>query len=174
MGKKRIGIIVAALALVLLASYYFYSSRELYGNDRESIVEVIQSIDGYQNKNIEILDIKDFNDSRYVGFLSNRNPSYMELSRNSQGNYIWKHIETASQESFSMFLPVMEDSKIMFVTNSENEIAKMQVDINGTTLEQTFTPFQATVTWVDLPPTNEPTYEYRNYRYFDKNGDLIN
>ncbi|MBB6454946.1 hypothetical protein HNQ94_003435 [Salirhabdus euzebyi] len=57
----------------------------------------------------------------------------------------------------------------MLVTNNENKIAKMQVDINGTTLEQYFTPYQATVTWVDFPHENINSYEFRNYKYYDKN-----
>ncbi len=72
-----------------------------------------------------------------------------------------------------MFLPLFGSSKIMFVTNYENEIAKMKVDINEITLEQLFTPYQATVTWGDLPPSNENHYEYRNYKYFDQNENLI-
>ena len=71
-----------------------------------------------------------------------------------------------------MFLP-LGSSKMMFVTNDENKISKMQVDINEKTLEQNFTPNQATVTWVDLLQTNKNTYEFRNYKYYDENGNLI-
>jgi hypothetical protein len=72
-----------------------------------------------------------------------------------------------------MFSPLMGNPKMMYVTNYENEIVRMKVDINGTTLEQNFTPYQATVTWVDLPQTNQDSYEFRNYRFYDKNGNLI-
>ncbi len=173
MGKKNIGIFIAALMLVSLVSYYFYISKELYGNDKASIVKMIKSIDGYENKKIELLEIDDFNDVRIVGFLSNNSPSYIEFNKNEKGNYVWKSIESHKNESFSMFLPLMGNSKMMFVTNYHSEIARMQVDINESTLEQNFTPYQATVTWVDLPQTNKDSYEYRNYKFHDENGNLI-
>jgi len=173
MGNKKIGIIITTLILVTLVCYYFYNSKELYGNDKASIVKVIKSIDGYKNKEIELLEVNDFNDVRIVGFLSNNSPSYIEFNKNEKGNYVWKHIEAHKNDSFSMFLPLMGKSKMMFVTNYDSEIARMQVDINESTIEQTFTPYQATVTWVDLPQTNNGSYEYRNYKYYDKNGNLI-
>ncbi|MGP4040360.1 hypothetical protein ACTWP4_10795 [Gracilibacillus sp. D59] len=173
MGKKTIGLIIAALILVSLVSYYFYNSNVLYGNDKASIVKEIKSIDGYKNKEIELLEINDFNDVRIVGFLSNNSPSYIEFNKNEKGDYVWKHIESHHNESFSLFLPLMGNSKMLFVTNYESKIARMQVDINESTLEQNFTPYQATVTWVDLPQKNKDSYEYRNYKYYDKNGNLI-
>ncbi|MCG7344123.1 hypothetical protein MHZ92_08265 [Sporosarcina sp. ACRSL] len=172
MGKKNIGIIIAVLILFIVASYHLYNSRELYGNDKASISKVIKSINDYENKEIEILEINDFEDIRIVGFLSNNQPSYIEFNKNEKGNFAWKHIETHHNESFSMFLP-LGISKMMFVTNYESEVAKMQVDINETTIEQDFTTYQATVTWVDLPPTNNDTYEYRNYKYYDEDENLI-
>ncbi|WP_222599457.1 hypothetical protein [Aquibacillus kalidii] len=159
-------------------SFYFYHSKKLYGNDKDSIVRVIKSIEGYENKQIKVTQIDDFDKVRIVGFLSNNSPSYIEFQQNKKGNYVWKHIESRKDEAFSMFLPslgdLMESSKkIMFVTNHENEIARMQVDINGETLDQSFTPYQASITWVDLPQINKHSYEYRNYKYYDKNGNLI-
>jgi hypothetical protein len=173
MGKKKIMIIITVLILVLVASYYFYNSKKLYGNDQASIVKVINSIDNYKNKEIEILEIKDFKDVRIVGFLSNSNPSYIEFNKNKKGNYVWRHIESHSDESFSTFLPLMGNTKMMFVTNHENEIAKMQVDVNGTSLEQNFIPYEAAVSWMDLPEAKGHSYEYRNYKFYDQNGDLI-
>jgi hypothetical protein len=173
MRKKKTGIIISVLILGLVASYYFYMSKELYGNDKASIVKVINSIDDYKNKEIEILEITDFNDERIVGFLSNNNPAYIEFNKNKKGDYVWRHIESRDNESFAMFLLLIGNTKIMFVTNYQNKIARMQVDVNGTTLEQNFIPDQATVTWVDLPQTNMNSYEYRNYKYYDENGNLI-
>lgn len=173
MRKKKTGIIISVLILGLVASYYFYMSKELYGNDKASIVKVINSIDDYKNKEIEILEITDFNDERIVGFLSNNNPAYIEFNKNKKGDYVWRHIESRDNESFAMFLLLIGNTKMMFVTNYQNKIARMQVDVNGTTLEQNFIPDQATVTWVDLPQTNMNSYEYRNYKYYDENGNLI-
>ncbi|MGJ9458349.1 hypothetical protein [Oceanobacillus sp. CF4.6] len=172
MGKKKLGIIVAGLILVIVVFFYFYNSKELYGNDKESIVNVINSIKGYEDKQIEILKINDFNEVRIVGFLSNSNPSYIEFHKNQKGNYEWRHIES-DNESFSMFLPLTGSSKMMFVTNHDNKIAEIQVDINGEILEQKFTPYKGSVAWGDLPTTNKDSYEFRNYKYYDKDGNLI-
>ena len=170
MGKKWISI--AVLLLLVVAFYQFYQSKELYGNDEASIIEVIASFDDYEDKQIEILEINDFDDVRIVAFLSNNKPSYIEFNKNKKGNFTWSYIESRNDESFSMFLP-LGSTKIMFVTNYESDIAKMQVDINGETVEQYFTPYQVTVMWSDLPQTNKDTYEYRNYKYYDENGNQI-
>lgn len=74
-------------------------------------------------------------------------------------------------ETFSSFIPDLP--MFMFVTNNENEIAKMQVTINGEKLEQEFTPNEATVNWMDLPQTGKNEYTFRNYKYYDKDGNLI-
>ena len=173
MGVKKIGIMIASLTLVLVAFYYFYNTRELYGNDEASIIKVIKSFDSYSNKGIEILEIKDFGNVRIVGFLSDNSPSYIEFNKNQKGNYKWSHIQPQDNVSFNMFVPFGE-RKMMFVTNYENEIAKMQVDINGTTIEQSFNPYHATVTWVDFPQKNKDSYELRNWKYYDESGNLIN
>ena len=170
MGKKVVAI--AVFILLIVATYYFYKSNELYGNDEASIIEVINSFDDYEDKQIEILKINDFDDVRIVAFLSNNKPSYIEFTKNKKGNFTWRYIESRNDESFSMFLP-LGSTKIMFVTNYESDIAKMQVDINGETVEQYFTPYQATVMWTDLQQTNKDTYEYRNYKYYDENGEQI-
>jgi hypothetical protein len=72
-----------------------------------------------------------------------------------------------------MFLPGRAIEKIMFVANDENDIAKMTVDINGETLEQTFPPKEPSVTWLDLPESKGDGYEYLNFKYYDENGALI-
>lgn len=158
MKKKKFGIIFTTIILVVVISIYYYNTKKLYGNDKDSIVKVIKSIEGYEGKQIEILDIKDFNEVRIVGFLSENNPAYIEFHKNQEGNYIWKGIETRNDESLIMFIPLT--SKIMFVNNYTNKIAKLQVDVNGNTLELKFTPFKGSVTWADLPKT-------------DKDGNLI-
>ncbi|MFC7062743.1 hypothetical protein [Halobacillus seohaensis] len=173
MVKKNLGIIFTGILLVTVVFFYFYNSEELYGNDKDSIVKVIQSIEGYETKQIEILKINDFNKVRIVGFLSNSNPSYIEFHKNEEGNYVWKHIESKNDESFSLFLSSVEGSKMMFVTNNNNKIAEMHVEINGNTLERKFTPHKASVTWIDMPQTNKDSYEFRNYKYYDKGGNLI-
>ncbi len=72
-----------------------------------------------------------------------------------------------------MFLPGRAIEKIMFVANDQNEVAKMTVNFNGVTVEQTFPPYEPSVTRVNLPESTDGGYDYRNYKYHDENGDLI-
>ncbi|MBB6454945.1 hypothetical protein HNQ94_003434 [Salirhabdus euzebyi] len=110
MGKKKTGIFLAVLILISLAAYYFYNSKVLYGNNKASIVKVINSIDSFKNKEIEILDINDVDDLRIVG-LSNNSPSYIEFNKNQKGNYVWQRFSSHNNDSFSMFLPLKGSPK---------------------------------------------------------------
>ncbi|QPC45585.1 hypothetical protein [Mangrovibacillus cuniculi] len=166
-------IIVSVIIVFSFISYYLYTSNKLYGNDKESIVKVILSIEGYEDMEIELLEINDTKDDRIVGFLADNSPSYIEFNKDNKGNYVWRHIESSKDESFGIYILTKENPKMMFVTNYDNEIARMQVDVNDSTLEQTFTPYQATVRFLDLPKTNQNSYEYRNYKYYDTDGNLI-
>jgi LPS O-antigen subunit length determinant protein (WzzB/FepE family) len=172
MKKRKITILIAAV-LILVAAFAWYQSTKVYGNDKESVIKVIKSVEGYEDKDIHVVKINDFDDVRIVGFLANHNPSYIEFAKNDKGNYVWKHIESNQNEALAMFLSGRAIEKIMFVANDENDVAKMTVDINGETLEQTFPPHEPSVNWVDLPESKEDGYEYRNYKYYDENGDLI-
>ncbi|WP_404331873.1 hypothetical protein [Mesobacillus maritimus] len=171
---KKWGVTSVVLVLVIVLTVYYFNTKEVYGNDRDSIEKVIYSIEGYEDQQIEILDIQDFNDYRFVGFLSNNHPSYVEFYKNHKGNYEWRHIETDSNDSLGFFLPfIHDDLNMMVVTNYENEIAKIQIDVNGESVEQEFTPLNASVTWIELPQSDSRDYEFKNYRYYDNDGHLI-
>lgn len=75
-SPKRL-LIGAFLLLLGFFAFYFNDTQQLYGNDEESILKVIHSIEGYENNSIEIVEIKDMNDRRYAGFLSDNNPGYI-------------------------------------------------------------------------------------------------
>lgn len=167
--------LVLVIGIVVLSAYYLSNDKKLYGNDEGSIQKVIQSIEGYENRQIEILDISDFHDSRVVGFLSDQRPGYIEFARNSKGNYEWKHIETA-HDPVGLFMlnnPKEEVQKWMVVTHHDNQVAKMQVRINGELLEQTFVPNRADVTYIELPPSEDQSYTFRDYRFYDERGTLL-
>ncbi|MGM0878474.1 MAG: hypothetical protein ACQEWV_28200 [Bacillota bacterium] len=60
----------------------------------------------------------------------------------------------------------------MVVTTPENEIAKMQVSVNEQLIEQEFSVNEAAVTWIYLPHSNDG-HTFRNCKFFDKNGNLM-
>lgn len=165
-------------AIILIAVFTFYFTDIMnrpYGNDKESIVKVINTIDGYEYGRIEILDIRDINDDRVVGFLFNDHPAYIQFTKDKKGNYRWKHIEKREGESFVPFLinifasesPIL---KFMIITNKENEISKMELDVDGNVIEQRFSVNQESVSWIDVPQGK--SHEFK-YKYFDKNGNPI-
>jgi hypothetical protein len=174
-NKKTIISII--ILITIISAYFFINNQKLYGNDKESIKQVIKSIEGYENESIEILEMKDFNDERIVGFLSKNNPAYIQFLKNSKGNYEWKHVEKMMDDSFSTFLihfwkDEIKNVKFMIVTNQENEIAKMQLGVNEHVIEQKFNTNQKSVTWIDLPKANDEGYTF-TYKYFDKEGKQI-
>ncbi|MGM0867463.1 MAG: hypothetical protein ACQEWF_22640 [Bacillota bacterium] len=171
MKRRKLLFVTFGIVVVAILAFYFNGTKQLYGNDEASIVKVINSIEGYEHKSIEILEIRDFNDLRIVAILANNRPGYIEFTENKQGNYVWRHLEVKENETFSSFH--VSPRKIMFVTNNENEIAKMQVEINEQKFEQEFFQNKATVTWVDLPQTDKNEYTFRNYKYYDKDGIII-
>ncbi|WP_090908522.1 hypothetical protein [Paenibacillus sp. cl141a] len=162
--------------MTILSVYMLSSNKmKLYGNDKESIVNVIHSIDGYENKAIDVLDIHDNHDSRVVAFTSDQIPAYIQFTRNAKGNYEWNHIE-ADRDAFGFFMlnyPKEKTPRVMIVASAASPIAKMQVKVNGELLEQTFAPYRSYVSYIDLPPSDEQSYTFRDYKFFDKDGVLL-
>ncbi|MUT65184.1 hypothetical protein [Paenibacillus sp. NEAU-GSW1] len=173
-----IGIVLICVAVGVLIGVRGYSAtiNKLYGNDEASIAEVIMSIDGYKGKTIEILGITDLNDEyRVAAFLSDSKPAYIQFSKNKAGNYEWIHIETqdTSLAIFSPSAPFDDKPKFLIVTSRDNDIAKMQVEVNGELVEQKIEPIKAAAVWMDLPETSEKSYTFSHYRYYDADGNLV-
>lgn len=170
-------IISSIMLALLIAAYFSITMKKLYGNDEASIVQVIQSIEGYSSDSIELLEIKDINDNRIVGFLINSNPAYIHFIKNPKGNYEWAYAEKSEGESFAhYFISFMDDQSsgksLMIITNHENEIAKMELEVNKRVLEKEFRVNQSSVTWIPIAETDENSYSL-SYKYFDINGNLI-
>ncbi|OME77208.1 hypothetical protein BK120_27165 [Paenibacillus sp. FSL A5-0031] len=173
--NKIIYVLIAVILIAMIVTYFSNSSNKLYGNDKESIQEVIKSIEGYEDESVEILEIKDIDDARIVGFLSNNNPAYIQFSKNQKGNYKWRNIEKQAGQSFTTFLihkskNESRNLKFMIVTNQENNIAKMELEVNKQVIEQEFSVNQKSVTWIDIDKDNTLVFKYK---YYDKDGNLL-
>lgn len=169
--KKTKILIISIFLITGSFIFYLFSTKQMYGNDKESIVKVINSIEGYENKSIEIVEVKDVNDLRIAGFLANNNPGYIQFQKNDDDNYLWNHLEVRENEVLHVFMP--SPHLLMIVANQENKIAKMEVSVNGQLLEQQLTPYKTSVTWVDLPKTNDDQYTFQDYKFYDKDGHII-
>lgn len=168
-------VITTLILIVIIGIVLLNGSNKLYGNDKQSIVKVIKSIEGYENQSIEIIEIKDIYDDRIVVFLANNNPAYIQFSKNQKGNYEWKYIESRAGQSFASYLIHLSTEnndvlKFMIVTTEKNDVAKFQLDVNGQVIEQDFNVKQNSVTWMDLPEAKTHTFKYK---YFDENGNVI-
>ncbi len=132
----------------------------------------------YEGKTIEILEVKDIQNCRIVAFLSNSNPSYAKFIKNKDGNYKWQSVRESKNESFVMYIVTIFDkeksfTKPLIITNENNSIAKMVVDVNGKNINKEFEVGKNTVTWFDLPDSNGSSYSFKNYKYYDINGTLL-
>jgi hypothetical protein len=154
--NKKILFVVLVILLIILITFILYATKREYGNDEESILKVIRSIDGYNSQSIEILKIKDIKNERAVPFLINNNPGYIQFTKNKRGNYEWKYIEKRENQSFASFLVNLQSEelpnlKFLFVTNEDNEIAKVELDVNGQVFKKEFKVRENLVAWIDLP-----------------------
>ena len=137
--KKRklplwfVAVVIGATFLVII---YFNSSFYINGNDEESIVQTIQSIDMFENTSIEIIDIKDVGDERLVAFLSNDSPANIHFIKDNYGNYNWSTSEK-KEEPLSHFFIHLNNSMdnhtnllILTIATNYNEISKMELLAN--------------------------------------------
>ncbi|MGE6260755.1 hypothetical protein ACQKCU_23235 [Heyndrickxia sporothermodurans] len=174
--NKKIFYVVFVIIVLILITFILNSTKREYGNDEESILKVIRSIDGYNSQSIKILEIKDIKNERVVPFLINNNPDYIQFSKNNRGNYEWIHIEKMENQSFASFLvnligEELPNLKFLFVTNEDNEIAKVELDVNGQFFKMEFKVHESSIAWIDLPKHKSAEYKYK---YYDENGNLIN
>ncbi|MGD6855864.1 hypothetical protein ACQCVO_12375 [Bacillus infantis] len=172
-GKNKI-FLYGILAMFLIPLMYNALNKE-YGNDKESILKVIRSIEGYNSQAIEILEIKDINNERIVPFLIHSDPGYIQFTKNTRGNYEWQHIEKAGNQDLASFLvhlrgDEMPDLMFLFVTNRDNEIAKVELDVNGKVFNKEFKVNEDSAAWIDLPILKSAEYKYR---YYSKDGNLV-
>ena len=170
------------IAITLIASIIIYVSvinKETYGNDKESIIDVIQSIDGYNSESIEVLEIKDIHNNRIVSFLLHDSPAFIQFYKNPRGNYEWNYAEKKEGESFAVFIPNLRDEKsevlrMLVVSNQYNEIAQMELSVNERIFKEEFDVTQSNVSWINIAKTNGDEDSLRfDFKYFDVDGNPI-
>lgn len=178
--KKRNVIYFAGSLLILLLVLVYFISRPaaLYGNDQTSIKKILESIPLSQNKEVEILEIKDIYDKGVVAFLSDNDPAYAEFNKDEEGNYQLSKFENRNGKALSSFLiqefsdqEEVHAASMMFITNQSNTISKLELTVNNDQVfERKFKVHQKAVEWIELPESNE--YHFK-YRYYDENGKII-
>ncbi|WP_349409331.1 hypothetical protein [Pseudalkalibacillus sp. SCS-8] len=176
-NKKLVVIIVTVSLLGVIFLYiYLNSSFYLNGNDKESIIKTIQSIDMHKNSTIELIEIKDIGEQRIVPFVDNGRPGYIHFVKNKYGNYEWKGTERSGGplSDFLIHNRNGEEGKfnllLLIVTTKENKVAKMELNVNGYVFVEQFDMNKNSATWIELPKEKEMRF---TYNYYDENGNSI-
>ncbi|WP_168121481.1 hypothetical protein [Paenibacillus sp. HB172176] len=176
MWRNKLIIVGIMMLGITFAIQLLDQEKKVYGNDRESIVNVIHSIDGYEHAEVILLDVRDFGDYRVAGFLSDQTPSSIEFHKNKDGNYTWQQVESHEDDKYAVFLPTLfgtEKRSMMIISKSRNGISKLQVDVNGERMEADMNPDISNVKWITLPESSTGSYEFRHYKMYDKDGKLM-
>lgn len=172
------GIIVLGVVFMILIDIVRNNVAErmkIYGNDKESIVKYIHSFEEYENLTIEILEMRDIEDLRFVGFLAGGHPGGVLFQKDEAGNFLGERLEVNKSRSMHFFfypIPPVHPW-FMFVTNRRNEVAKFQVTVNGEIVEQELTPNKNSVVFTKIKKSQKDRYGFHDYRYYDAYGNPI-
>lgn len=175
MNKKTRKILLVLVIILIIPVIYSAFEKPIYGNTPETIKASIHSIEGYEAGSIDIVDMMDIGDSRFVALLYDNQPAVAQFTKNEKGNYRWSSIERRDQETLNAFtLTSFDDSKlkVVIVKNNTNSAAKVVVSINGQKIEQEMPVNEMSATWIDVPESKDGRYEF-HYSYFDEDGQLI-
>lgn len=135
---KIINILLAVICLIsaiLIFVGNVYSNKEIYGNNRESIIECIKSDPIIEDKNdLVIADIIDVDKTtRIVGFFSNGGTGVATFIKNKNNNYKMEQIDIHENTTTSYFHIINRDTddiKFVVVSNG-NSLDKIVVKENG-------------------------------------------
>lgn len=155
--QPRVYMIVAAVIVLTVAVIGLSTDPKqepLYGNDAESITEKIKSIDLYEGKAVEILEIKDYDEDRLVAFLSDGDPSLIEFEKDGGGNYVYLRSETHGDQPLSQFvvghIGNADAVVVASIKNKQSDTMEFSFKANEKIYEVNFEKDGADVQWTDL------------------------
>lgn len=175
--RKRNPLLFAVILVVGIGILFWMREKPLYGNDAESIGRIL--LEQEQHGDVTILEIKDIGEYRVVAYLHNNTDQALTMfQKNAKGNYEWVRSEKQTGEPLAIFntgllyMDVQEGPSFIFVTNPENQVAAVQVDVNGFSEKVELPVGEAAVKWLDIPKSEDGQYDF-TYTYFDQNGNEI-
>ncbi|WP_073339841.1 hypothetical protein [Clostridium grantii] len=165
--KKKYLILIVLLVVIIFTVVYKTINKPLYGNDQNSIIEVINSNELYKGKTINILDIKDFGDHRVVAFLSNDAPSVIEFRRDKNMNYKSTLSETWPNDNLSNFIINNLEKEdylvVLSVKNQYSDINEFSFKANEDEYEVFFDTNNPNVQWTKLKKSIDGSYSFEWY-----------
>jgi hypothetical protein len=165
--RNKIIYSICVIAVLLIALFFLEKNKEVYGNDVESIIQVINSIDLYEDTNIEIIDIFDQDKSRIVSFLSNGNPAFIEFKDKGNNKYKYQCSEVDRSDKFnSFFISIFgENSSHNYVLsiNGYSDLIRLKFKANNDIYEVGFEKDVPAAKWTKLKPSSDNSYSFEWY-----------
>lgn len=128
------------------------------------------SVEERPYQSVEIIEIKDVDDLRFVGFLADGYPGAKTFRKNEDGNYeAYGQVVAHSGTRIEHFHP--HPTYQLIVTNSRNKVATLQMDVNGEILEHKLNLGKNTVSLLKLSEADR--YRFNWYKYYDADNQLI-
>ncbi|BAQ09052.1 hypothetical protein OXB_0580 [Bacillus sp. OxB-1] len=174
--RRRNPLLFAVVLLVGAVILFWMREKPLNGNDAESIGRIL--LEQEQHGDVSILEIKDVEEYRVVTYLHNDTDQALTMFRkDAKGNYEWVRSEKQTGEPLAIFntglhMDVQEGPSFIFVTNPENQVAAVQVEVNGFSEKIELSVGEAAVKWLDIPKSGEGQYAF-TFTYFDQDGNEI-
>ncbi|MGD6873633.1 hypothetical protein ACQCU1_15760 [Sutcliffiella horikoshii] len=176
--KLSLWFVAMVIGVFFVVFNFINSSFYINGNDEESIIQTIQSLNLFEDCSIEIVEIKDIGEERLVAFLSNNLPTYIHFNKDKFGNYKWRSAEK-KEEPLSHFLISLSNGleedyhNLLFLTIAtiDNEIPKMELGVNQHVFLEEFVLNKNSATWTEMP--KEEKHLTYSYKYYDRNDKLI-
>lgn len=175
MNQNKIRAVAGVTCIFILVIFFIQSNKKVYGNDPDSIKEVINSIEGYENEEfIEIIDIVDVKDMRIVGFLYSDNIGFAEFHKNKNGNYEWRYIEKKGNDCIRISaIPLEKEIRFIIISNAENDkVSKVKMSVNGNVYEKYLKLNKPSLVVFDIERSIDGSYEY-DFEYFDQKGNKV-
>lgn len=175
---KKNSIKVLIIMGILLVAYFVYINREIYGNDNESIIKVIQRKKYSDNKDIIIVGVEEVDDFKIAGFFTSGYPGVAIFEKNNKNNFCLKSIKWENQidnspgSAASFIIDYGIDNKAYIVISNGYEIVTTSLMLNDKYM------------YSEKMPLNEPSMvifnidnnikgEFAKFEAYDMNGEVV-
>jgi hypothetical protein len=163
---KKIYILTAVFLLILagLLAVWKFSNKPIYGNELAGIENLIESSEMYRDSRIDILEVYDYGDYRFVAFLSDNRPGIIEFRLDDNGNYVWRSSEVSHDVGLEIFSMSMfnedVDQIIVSVYSQDVAIQDYTFKANEDLYNVTFDAGTSGVNWTILKKSSSGEYRF--------------
>jgi len=174
--KNKLSKILIAISIIFFALYFINSNDEIYGNDKESIIDCIKDNSILKDKtNFEIADIIDTDqNTRIVGFFANNSTGVASFIKNKDDNYeidqLYVH-ENTKTSYFNIINRNKKYKKFVVVSNGDS-LDKVILKVDGKYKESRNNLInKSSVSVFDLPYPKDKSETNIEVQFLDINED---